>query len=219
MPMDVTPKERKRILVRIVFILLFFLIVAFVLSQFLLISGLISAEERILCFSAVILPGLVVSGIYASKKFAKNYEESIWGVTSSVTLSVFFGGFLYILYLTEIGFVLRFFSFFLYMFLLLLPISMITGFFAFEILLSRKIKKPFSFHAKRFVGRMVLAEIVFLFVVAISSIVNLLAPFLSERYLITILIFANLAVAIVLYVLTRNHRVRRFFSQLQKGEW
>jgi len=219
MPMDVTPKERKRILVRMVFILLFFFIVAFVLSQFLLISGLISAEERILCFSAVILPGLVVSGIYASKKYFKNYEESTWGVTLFVTISVFFGGFLYILYLTEIGFVLRFFSFFLYMFLLLLPISMVTGFFTFEILSSRKIKKPFSFHVKRFVGRMILAEIVFLLVVAISSIVNLLVPFLSERYLITIMIFANLAVAIVLYAFTRNPRVGRFFSRLEKGEW
>jgi hypothetical protein len=217
--MDVTPKERKRILVRMVLILLFFLIVASILPQFLLISGLISAEERILCFSAIILPGLVISGIYASEKFAQNYEESTWGVTLFVTLSVFFGGFLYILYLTELGFVLQGFSFFLYLFLLLLPMSMVIGFFTFEILASRKIKKPFSFHVKRFVGRMVLTEIVFLLIVAISSIINLLAPFLSEGYLITIQIFADLAVAILLYAFTRNPRVGRFFSQLEKGEW
>ncbi|MFX0203045.1 MAG: hypothetical protein ACFFCW_43635 [Candidatus Hodarchaeota archaeon] len=212
-------KKRERILTRMLLILMTFFIVALILTQLLQISGLISTEERILSFSAIILPGLFASGIYASRKFARDYQEFAWGVTAFIMLSVFFGGFLYLLYLAEIGLTLTFINFILYMFLLLLPISMAIGFFIFEILVGRKIRNPFSFHIKRFVGRMILSETIFLLIVAISSLINLLAPFVPEQHLLTILIFANLAVSIALYAMIRNTKIGHFFSRLEKGEW
>ena len=202
-----------------VFILFVFFTIAFLVTQCILISGFISEEERILSFTAIILPGLFASVIYASRKFARDYEGFIWGITAFLMLCIFFAGFLYLLYLVEIGFTLSFFNLILYMFLLWLPISMVTGFSAFEILSSRKTKKSFLFHVKRFVGRMVLTEILFLLVVAISSVINLLAPFIPQRYLLTILVFANLAVSIALCILIKNPRIGHFFSRLEKGEW
>lgn len=196
-----------------------FFIVAFTLSQFLLVTGLISTEERVLTFSAIILPGLVASGIYASRKFATDYEGYAWGITAFLTLAVFFGGFLYLFYLLEIGLKQTFFGLILYIFLLWLPVSIATGFSTQEMVLRRKVKKPFLSHVKRFAGRMILAEVVFLLVIAISSVVNLLAPFLPERYLVIIFIIANLTGTIALYIVTRNPRIGHFFSQLEKGEW
>ncbi|MFX0202845.1 MAG: hypothetical protein ACFFCW_42615 [Candidatus Hodarchaeota archaeon] len=212
-------QEREGILTRMVLILMTFFIVGLGVTQLLLISGLISMEERILSFSAIILPGLFVSGIYASRKFARDYQEFAWGITAFIMLAVFFGGFLYLLYLAEIGLTLTFINFILYMFLLLLPTSMVVGFFTFELLVSRKIKKPFSFHAKRFVGRMALSEFCFLLFAAISSAINLLSPFMPERNLFTILIFANIVLSIALYVIIKNARIGHFLSRLEKGEW
>jgi hypothetical protein len=143
----------------------------------------------------------------------------VWGVTAFLMLSTFFGGFFYMFYLIELGLTLSFFNLILVTFLLLLPVSMTIGFFCFELLSSRKNKKPISFHAKRFIGRVFLVDICFVIIVAISSVINLLAPIINERYLLTILVFASVIAFIALYVVIRDTKIGRFFSRVEKGEW
>jgi hypothetical protein len=213
MTKEITPKERERILTKGALILFIFFIAAFLLTFF------IPVENRLLPFSAIVLFGMFCSGVYASRKFARNYEEFVWGITVFLIVCIFFSILFYQLYLVGIGITQPVLNLILNIFLLWLPISMITGCFVFEILSSRKIKKPFSFHVKRFTGRMVLTEICFLLIAAVSYAVNLLAPFLPERFLITAFIFAFLILSAALYLMTKNPKVGRFFSKLEKGEW
>jgi len=202
-----------------VLMLLVFLIAGALVANVLLYLGLVSAGERILVLWVILLPGLFIAGVYTSNRFAANYDEYAWGVTSFLTLAVFLSGFVCLLYFQEVGFRLSFFVFITYMFLLVLPTAIAAGFSTYEVLLSRRMKRSFSFHMKRFVGRMVLAEVLFVLVVAVSGAINSLSPFLPERYLIMILIFANLATGMVLYMASRNPRIGRFFRRLENGDW
>lgn len=210
MTKEITPKERERILIRMLLILFAIFIIAIV------VTITMPTEQRLLPFIAVISIGLFCSGIYASKRFARNYEEFIWGITGFLTVCIMFGA---IFFQYSIGVVQCFFSPILSIFLLWLPLTMIISFSAFEILFSIKIKKPLSFHLKRFTGRMMLTGIVVVFVATISSVINLLAPFMPEKYLATTLIFGYLLTSVALYILVKNPKIRRFFSKLEKGEW
>lgn len=216
MQKETSPKERERILLKMVSLILVFLIAGALAANFLLILGLISAEERILVLTAILLPGLLVSGVYASKKFARNYDEFAFGVSLFLTLSAFFGG---LLYLAGKGFALSFFSFVSYLFLLCLPVSWVLGLLAFEILLGRKTDRPLLFHVKRFVSRMVLLGFCLLLVLGLFSGMYLLVPFVPDNHLIIVLAIATLVATIVIYVMTRNPKIRAFFSSLEKGEW
>lgn len=210
--MDITSEERKRILTKMSLFLLTFFIIAFFAAYFL------PREQRLLPVSAIVLCGIFISGSYATKKFARNHEELAWGIAGLLMLAVFFGGVVYILYSSETS-ELTFVNFAFHMFILWLPASTATGFFAFEILLSKRLHKPFSFHVKRFVGRLVLAEACFLTIFAVSNVINLLAPFLPNVYLIIILSLAILTLFVAAYVLTKGSKVGHLIVILERGEW
>lgn len=211
MTKEITKRERERILARGALIFFFFFFLAFLFTFFL------PMEKRFLPFSAIVLIGILCSGIYTSKRFARDYEEFVWGITGFLTVCIVFGITFYQHY---IGVAQRFFALILNIFLLWLPLSITISFSIFEILSSIKIKKPLSFHIKRFIGRMILTGIFVIFVVAFSSVINyLLAPFVSERYLVIILIFGYLSLSITLYKMVKNPKIGCFFSRLEKGEW
>lgn len=200
-----------------VFILFIFFIIAFLVTQSILVSGFISKEECILSFTATVLPGLFVSFVYASKKFARNYEEFTWGITAFLIISIVFGSLSYQLYLLNIGIAQPIFDLILNMFLFWLPLSLVTSFSVFEILSERKDKKPFSFHVKRLTGRICSAETYFLLVLGIFVTLYFLSvPLVSERHIITILVVANIIAFIpTYYIFIKNSKVKRFLSKLE----
>lgn len=96
---------------------------------------------------------------------------------------------------------------------------MVISFLTFEILYSIKIRKTFLFHVKRFTGRIILTEFFVALVIAVSSIINQLTPFVPERYLITIFMFGYLLTSVAVYKIIKNLTIRNLFSKLEKGEW
>ncbi|MFX0203047.1 MAG: hypothetical protein ACFFCW_43645, partial [Candidatus Hodarchaeota archaeon] len=68
---EITRKERERILIRMVAILLAFFVVAIV------VTAPMPTESRLLPFVAVVLSGMFCGGVYASRKFARNFEEFV----------------------------------------------------------------------------------------------------------------------------------------------
>lgn len=93
MTKEITPKERERILITMVFVLFAFFIVAFV------VTDAIPTKERLLPFVTTVIIGMFCSGIYVSKKFARNYEELLWGITGFLAVCIMFEGIFYQYYI------------------------------------------------------------------------------------------------------------------------
>jgi|YelNatPaOPRAMG01_1025707.scaffolds.fasta_scaffold23838_4 hypothetical protein len=209
----ITSKERESILIRMVLIFSAFFVMAFG------ITTIVPTEERLLPFVTIVLIGMFCSGIYASKKFARNYEEFLWGVVSILMLSIVFGIVFYQRYLLDVGVVQPVFNLISHNLLFWLPLTSAIGFSLYEILFSIKIKKPFLLHVKRFIGRMLSIEIYLLLVFVIFSILYFfLSSLVSERHIFTMLIFANLIAFMPTYLLIKNPKIRQFFSKLEKSE-
>jgi hypothetical protein len=212
MKREITKKEKERVMLRGAFILFAFFALAF------LITYSLPLEERFLPFVDVVLLGLFASGVYEARKLARSYGEFVWAITSFVILILMLGQISYYRYFIGEG-APSLYSVILLSFLVFVPASTSVGFFVQEILLALKIRKTLTFHAKRFFSLMMLVGILILLFSGVSSLINLLAPFLPSEYLIAAFIFGLLLSAIASIVLINRSRVSRFLSDLSKEEF
>jgi hypothetical protein len=94
-----------------------------------------------------------------------------------------------------------------------LPTSLMVFSLTFEILYHMKIKMPFIFHAKRFLGRMVISVLcAVMFSATITMLYTFLSPFVSVRDVLKIALPVG-AVIFGIVIL----KFQKFFRKLESG--
>jgi len=142
-------------------------------------------------------------------------EQRIMGISAMLTLPVLLGGAIYVIYLHATA-AMDFNQGILYIFLLVIPTYLGLCFSIYEVLYSRKIKKPLRFHIKRFTSRTIVAIGYFLGFIALWSIFSfLLSTLISLRY---ILLLTLLTSSIALALLVALPKTRQMIEKFTKGE-
>jgi len=148
-------------------------------------------------------------------ELSREEDQRIIGISAAVTLPVLFGGCVYLLYLYVNG-VIEYTQGIVYSFLLLYPLFMGLCLGVYEILSSRKIKKPLQFHIKRFMSRVIILSSYGLILAGFWSLYSrLFSELISSGY---ILLLALLTSSLILAALATVPRTKRIIDKYIKSE-
>ena len=143
-------------------------------------------------------------------------EESHLLNLSCIPLLVFFPLLgVYFVYLMQKDLLKSAFDVLLYIGFALVVAMPMTVFLSFEVLYSRKIRKPLRFHLKRLIGRMTIIGVgALLFSLTLGVLLATLSALMSERntFLLSFATWALLWTAVVI-------KLRQEFTKLYKGMW
>lgn len=148
-------------------------------------------------------------------ELSQEEDQRIIGISAAVTLPVLFGGCIYLLYLYVNG-VIEYAQGIIYSFLILYPFFMGLCLGVYEILSSRKIKKPLRFHIRRFLSRVVILSSYGLALAGFWSFYSrLFSELISSGY---ILLLALLTSSLILAVLATVPKTRRIIDKYIRSE-
>jgi hypothetical protein len=148
------------------------------------------------------------------QELSREEDERLMGTSAILILPIMIGGVIYIIYLQATN-VIHYYEGILYTFLLLAPITMALCFTVYEILFSRKIKKTFKFHFKRFLSHMTLLAIP-LYLTALWGILHfLLSPPMADKH---VLLLSAIILLFTLAIVVAIPKTRHLISKLTKGE-
>lgn len=152
---------------------------------------------------------------FSTQKLSREEEQRIMGISAMLTLPIATSGIIYFILLKTNNVISSYEILALYS-ILWIPVSTTIYLAAYEVLMSRKIKKPLHFHFRRFLSRTtVLSGYWFLFLVSWSLLNLLLNRLVSWRY---ILLLAFLTASVFLAVLVVVPKTRLIIEKFTKGE-
>ena len=152
-----------------------------------------------------------------ARKLSPEEDQLLAGISAMLTLPILLGGILYVaIYLHSVTGLVDINQGITYTFLIVAPVSM--GFYlaVYEVLYSRKIKKPLRFHIRRFMSRIVVVIGYFLGFGAVwSAFFFFLSALISLRY---ILLLTLLTSSSALGLLVALPKTRQMIEKFTKGE-
>lgn len=150
-----------------------------------------------------------------SQTLSPEEDERIIGISAGVAFSALFGGFFYLFYL-YVNDIIEYTQGIIYSFLILYPLFIGLWVGAYEILSSRRIKKPLQSHIRRFTSRVIILSSYGLMLAGFWSLYSrLLSELISSGY---ILLLAVLTSSVTLAALATVPRTRRVINKYIKSE-
>lgn len=145
------------------------------------------------------------------KRFGKAENERLMAVSAFLILPLLIGGITYLVYLRSINVIKSETDFVLHIFYVILP-CVITCFGTYEVLYSRKIKKVFLFHFKRFLVHTVVFASYWVTAIALWFALQSL---ISWKYS---LILSGFVALLVLVIIIRIPRITNALNKIDEGE-
>lgn len=155
-----------------------------------------------------------IGSVPTMERLGQEEEQRVMGISAMLTLPVLLGGAIYVVYLHAID-VIDFNQGILYAFLLVVPAYLGLWFSTYEVLSSRKVKKPLRFHIERFVSRMIVATGYSLCFVALWSVFSFfLSTLISRSYIVLLTLLTS---TLTLATLVTVPKTRQIIEKFTKG--
>lgn len=147
------------------------------------------------------------------EKLTREEEERIWTISAIAIVPILIGSMVYMIALVRPSFTMLI----LYAFSFSLPVSICICCATYEILFSLKVKKPFLFHIKRFLSRMIFVLGFVLAIILFWGVLNLfLSPLISDK---NTLLISFVTLTMIVCVFAIISKTRDFLIKFFSGEW